>query len=219
MRFFSYKLTHDTGFAPNPFFGYLTLANCKPGIRRTKKIGDFIAGFTSKGLNGDGAGKEKLIYIMKVEEIIPHFSYFYDKKFKNKIPKDNKGFIYRAGDNIYKPKMDNYKSWEDFETIQNWNHSDGDKKEDLSGEKILVSNEFWYFGKNAISIPQELRPKVPTKQDKAGWETEPELAQKLLDWLKKEFPKYGIYSKPHRWSDNDEEWKKDINFIKTLSKD
>ena len=29
MRLFAYKMTHDTGFAPNPFWGYLTLATCK----------------------------------------------------------------------------------------------------------------------------------------------------------------------------------------------
>nr|WP_269667332.1 hypothetical protein [Polaromonas naphthalenivorans] len=28
-------MTHDSGFAPNPFHGTLTLATCKPGIRRT----------------------------------------------------------------------------------------------------------------------------------------------------------------------------------------
>ncbi|WP_198140678.1 Nmad2 family putative nucleotide modification protein [Polaromonas naphthalenivorans] len=30
-----YLMTHDSGFAPNPFHGTLTLATCKPGIRRT----------------------------------------------------------------------------------------------------------------------------------------------------------------------------------------
>lgn len=219
MRFFSYKLTHDTGFAPNPFFGYLTLANCKPGIRKTKKVGDYIAGFTSKELNGDEVGKERLIYIMKIEEMIPHFTYFTDEKFKNKVPRNEQSFAYRAGDNIYKPKIDNYESWSDFETIENFNHHDGQKNEDLSGEKVLVSKEFWYFGKNAILIPQELRPRVPISQHPYGWKTELEVSEKLLDWLKKEFPKYGIYGKPHQWSDSDASWKKDINFIKHLSKD
>ena len=27
MRLFAYKMTHDTGFAPNPFWGYLTLVS------------------------------------------------------------------------------------------------------------------------------------------------------------------------------------------------
>ena len=32
-------MTHDTGFAPNPFFDVLTLATCKPGIRRVSRPG------------------------------------------------------------------------------------------------------------------------------------------------------------------------------------
>ena len=48
MKLFSYIITHDIGFAPNPFFGYCTLANCKPVIRRTSKIGDWIVGISAK---------------------------------------------------------------------------------------------------------------------------------------------------------------------------
>jgi hypothetical protein len=55
MRLFAYKMTHDTGFAPNPFHGACTLATCKPQIRLHKRVGDWIAGFTSKRLNGDGS--------------------------------------------------------------------------------------------------------------------------------------------------------------------
>ena len=38
MQLISYKVKHDTGFAPNPYFGILTLATCKPAIRRSSKI-------------------------------------------------------------------------------------------------------------------------------------------------------------------------------------
>jgi hypothetical protein len=75
---FSYKLTHDTGFAPNPFFGILTLATCKPCIRKSKEEGDWIAGFTSQQLCGDLAGEEKLVYLMEVNEKIPFSRYFLD---------------------------------------------------------------------------------------------------------------------------------------------
>ena len=50
MSFICYKMTHDKGFAPNPYFDVLTLATCKPAIRRTKKDGDWVAGFVSKAL-------------------------------------------------------------------------------------------------------------------------------------------------------------------------
>jgi hypothetical protein len=42
MKLYSYVVTHDTGFSPNPFWGCCTLADCKPAIRRTAKIGDWV---------------------------------------------------------------------------------------------------------------------------------------------------------------------------------
>ena len=32
-RIYSYVVRYDSGFAPNPFYGYCTLATCKPDIR------------------------------------------------------------------------------------------------------------------------------------------------------------------------------------------
>ena len=54
MRLFSYKMTHDSGFAPNPFGYTSTLATCKPQIRLHKSVDDWIAGFTSRTLAGHG---------------------------------------------------------------------------------------------------------------------------------------------------------------------
>src|SRR5680860_262940 len=104
IRLFSYKMTHDTGFAPNPFHGMLTLANCKPCIRKCKKKGDWIADFKSKKLNEDDVKKERLVYLMKVEEKIPYEKYFTDKRFVEKKPDYTKGITeLKVGDNIYQP--------------------------------------------------------------------------------------------------------------------
>lgn len=48
MHVYSYIVTHDTGFAPNPFHGVLTLACCKPAIRRAAEVGDVIVGLTPR---------------------------------------------------------------------------------------------------------------------------------------------------------------------------
>ena len=85
-RLFSYKLTHDTGFAPNPFFGVCTLATCKPRIRESKRVGDWIAGFTSKRLGGDEVGSERLVYLMQIAEKLPFERYHSDPRFVAKIP-------------------------------------------------------------------------------------------------------------------------------------
>ena len=48
MKLFSYVVARDYGFAPNPFFSTCTLATCKPKIRRTASVGDWIIGTGSK---------------------------------------------------------------------------------------------------------------------------------------------------------------------------
>lgn len=47
-KLFSYVLRFDDGAAPNPFWGTCTLAICKPDIRRTANIDDWIIGTGSK---------------------------------------------------------------------------------------------------------------------------------------------------------------------------
>ena len=46
-RVYTYVLASDVGFAPNPFAGYCTVACCKPVIRRTARVGDWIVDLQS----------------------------------------------------------------------------------------------------------------------------------------------------------------------------
>lgn len=50
MRLFSYVVVHDTGFSPNSFHGACTLACCKPKIRLSAELGDWIVGLAPKRL-------------------------------------------------------------------------------------------------------------------------------------------------------------------------
>jgi len=109
MRLFSYKMTHDTGFAPNPFHGAMTLATCKPGMRRTKGIGDWIAGFSSKTLARNAAASpygvtiasDALIYVGRVSNMMSISDYFLDSRFEKKKPNQSGDEISKVGDNIY----------------------------------------------------------------------------------------------------------------------
>lgn len=86
LRLFSYKFTNDSGFAPNPFGGVMTLATCKPMIRKSKRIDDWIAGFTSGKLNGDPVGRERLIYLMQVTGKIAFEEYCNNTSYDIKKP-------------------------------------------------------------------------------------------------------------------------------------
>ena len=47
---YSYIVARDFGFAPNPFNAVLTLATCKPIVRKGAEVGDFVIGVTPKCL-------------------------------------------------------------------------------------------------------------------------------------------------------------------------
>jgi Nucleotide modification associated domain 2 len=60
-----YKMTHDNGGAPCVSHGMLSLAICKPVIRRTATPdNDFILGFAGNGLPPAG----RLVYAMRVTD-------------------------------------------------------------------------------------------------------------------------------------------------------
>jgi hypothetical protein len=74
-RLFSYVVDHDHGFAPCPFGGFCTLAKCKYGkskrnIVEMVKEGDWIAG-TGGADFCKSAEHGKLVYAMRVDEIVP----------------------------------------------------------------------------------------------------------------------------------------------------
>ncbi len=81
MAYFAYKITRDYGFAPNPFFGYCTLACCKPHIRARANVGDWII--------GTGAIENNLLYhlifLMRVTEKMTFEEYWSDERFKRKL--------------------------------------------------------------------------------------------------------------------------------------
>lgn len=92
---YSYVVVRDYGFAPNPFWGVLTLATCKPIIRKNANVGDFVIGHAT------AAEGNKIIYIMKVSKVITFDEYWNDKAFSIKKPIMNGSLTRMYGDNIY----------------------------------------------------------------------------------------------------------------------
>src|SRR3954468_12112196 len=97
MRLWSYKISRDYGFAPNPFFGYCTVACCKPDIRRGAEIGDLIVGCGSSRLKLVG----RSIFAMRVAEKLTFQEYWDDPRFVRKRPVFTAGKARAFGDNIY----------------------------------------------------------------------------------------------------------------------
>ena len=178
MRLFTYILRYDTGSAPNPFQGICTLAICKPRIRRVAKPGDWVAGVGSVNVSGrDFSGR--LIYAMKVEEIISLEDYDRraERDWPHRIPKYNSPDLSeRLGDCIY--------SFQDGgEIVQRKGvHREENIARDLSGENVLISRRFYYFGREAILIPADLRDICPTTQGHRSSANNP-YAIRFEEWI------------------------------------
>ena len=174
VRLYSYIVASDTGFAPNPFWGYCTLATCKPGIRRTAETGDWIIG----GGSSKNVGHGKLIYAMKVTEPPLSFEeYDKDPRFQKKRPRQDSGLRLTRGDNIY------YRTKKGVWRQRTSRHTDKNMRKDLGGKRVLVSRYFWYFGRNAPRVPQRFQELMFTGRNyKIRFPKK--LVQEFLVWLK-----------------------------------
>lgn len=147
-RAYIYTVKRDYGFAPNPFHGMLTLATCKPGIRKSARVGDYIIGHSDK------ASGNKLIYMMKVSETMTYDEYWNDPRFFCKRPVMNGSLVKLYGDNIYHHNESGVMVQEDS------HHSNEDGTEnrynmsrDTKSNKVLISKDFFYFGGLMIDYP------------------------------------------------------------------
>ena len=147
-KLYTYILREDSGFAPNPFHGFCTLATCKPGIRNKANIDDWIVGFSSKTKYRD----RRLVYAMRVLDVLDFDEYWTDDRFECKKPKPNGSRNRQCGDNMYHRHPDDG-SW-----IQEpgW-HNEHDKEYDTRYPNAIISNHFVYYGNKAVKIPQEFR--------------------------------------------------------------
>ncbi|HAT2715113.1 TPA: hypothetical protein I8303_003898, partial [Aeromonas hydrophila] len=80
-RVHSYVVRYDSGFAPNPFYEYCTLATCKPNIRKGADIGDWVVGSGSNDRSVRRGGY--LVYAMQVTETMTFDEYGADPRFES----------------------------------------------------------------------------------------------------------------------------------------
>jgi len=154
---YSYVLRTDDGAAPNPLWGICTLTICKPVIRRTAKIGDWVIGVGSANAEVSKRKFEpysnKLVYAMKITDIksLAEYDAFCCAHIPNKIPQWDKGdWKFRVGDSIYDFSNGNSPK------LRKGVHNEDCKETDLRGCNALLSDCFFYFGKDAKEIPSHL---------------------------------------------------------------
>ncbi|MCG3135469.1 MAG: hypothetical protein HMLKMBBP_03125 [Planctomycetes bacterium] len=152
-RIYSYIVTHDSGYAPNPFHGYCTLACCKPAIRKAAKKGDWVVGITS----ATRGRPQRLVYAMRVDEVLTFARYWADGRFRAKRPvwaPRDQVTVASVGDNCYEPvRRGRPRQIPCRHSRRDGSPNGGTRRRDLSGKHVLVSWTYAYFGSKPRALP------------------------------------------------------------------
>lgn len=166
-RLYTYVLRYDDGAAPNPYWGYCTLAICKPVIRKGALPGDWVVGFCTKERKHDynGVGNDDasyyVAYAMEVKESIMWGDYkgWCESHCSSKVPvpcdseysKQVGDCIYFEEDKVLKGPILSVHNTGKQSTEQLANI----KATDTNGN-VLIATNFWYFGNSPERIPPHL---------------------------------------------------------------
>ncbi len=191
---FSYRIRWDDGAAPNPFGGLCTLVICKPGIRLAAKEGDWIAG-TGAVTSGLPDPDHRLVYAMKVTRKMTMAEYdtFASRNLTIKVPSTGSKDRHRkVGDSVY-----------DFSTNppgqRKGVHGEENRATDLAGENALLSDHFYYWGRNAIPLPRELWPIIKRGRGERSRTNEP-YVDRFVAWIEMLGPSPGsVLGDPIIW--------------------
>jgi hypothetical protein len=128
-----------------------TLATCKPGIRKSANIGDWVLGVGGSKME---SASRKAILLMKVTGKSNFQEYWSNPRYAIKKPLRNGSQVRMLGDNIYHKNI-----------IGNWiqedsHHSNPDGTVNIDNltrdtgrtDSVLLSEFFLYFGDAAISV-------------------------------------------------------------------
>lgn len=197
MRVFSYVVAHDTGFAPNPFHGWCTLACCKPRIRSQASPDDLVVGMTRRC--------ERVVFIMQVDEAMSFAEYWSDTRYRAKRPQWNAASIReRCGDNCYRPTVEGHEQIPsghyDHENDREDPHN---KQRDIGVDRVLVGRDFVYYGADGPDLPPYLSFLRVTRGHRSRFK------QDQIDAVRRFFlsaPR-GIQGPPTVWPKHDRSWR------------
>ncbi|MFO1398096.1 MAG: hypothetical protein U1F48_13625 [Burkholderiales bacterium] len=198
----SYVVRYDSGFAPNPFYGFCTLATCKPKIRSSTRIDDWIVGSGSGAQSVRRAGH--LVYAMRVTETLTWDQYAIDPRFLRKKPFRRGSRKQTCGDNIYY-RAEPGAPWQQLDSFHSLADGSPDMDHvaiDTSVDRVLISDDFVYLGGTGPLIPDRLRDSRGRQLCKQGIGhskfDEPELVAAFVTWVRS-LGMCGFQGAPQEW--------------------
>jgi hypothetical protein len=180
-KVYMYVVDRDFGFAPNPFHGSCTLATCMPRIRAKAQVNDWVIGMGGARLKATG----QCIYAMHVTGTLSFDQYWTDKAYFDKRPVRNGSSVMMVGDNIYSRDQAN-NSW--LQSDSHHSNSDGTPNplninKDTSADRMLISRDFYYFGRTAPAVPPRILTKLGYKNGIGHRVFSDSQGEEFLQWL------------------------------------
>ncbi|MBL9067716.1 MAG: hypothetical protein JNN10_15630 [Sphingopyxis sp.] len=174
-------MVSDDGVAPCTDDDLLTLATCKPVIRRKARVGDWVVGY-----NPSSIGSNLVVWAGRVHEKMDPIAY--EKEYRGR-----KDAAYRTSSNG-KP-----------ERVYDYHMDDRDMAKDLSADVLIFDRAAtWYFGAEPCEPHRELTRLAPLKQrghlvHKNSKPGDPALLQRWLN----EVSRPGIHAPPRDLGKNE----------------
>lgn len=206
MNLYSYVVRYDSGFAPNPFYGFCTLATCKGLIREHAQVGDWIVGVGSASQKIQQGGR--IVYAMQVSEKITFNEYYNDARFEKKKPILTGSKKQARGDNIYYAESNDWAQIDSFHSNVDGSPHREHIEIDTEVDAVLVGEKFIYFGKDGLFIPDHFISEgkklchagIGRSKFVSDKPTDYELIEKFIKWYEG-FDEKGYVSHPYDWSD------------------
>jgi len=177
MSIYFYKLVADSGGAPCVWRGMLSLAICKPMIRKTAAVGDLVFGFAANSLSPDN----RLIYVARVTNKLSGGAYYMSDRYS------------RREDCIYEFKkgtLKRRKGAKHHQSAEDLVHDLG-RPPSYPRANVLLSVDFRYFGGAGTAQYKSKFPRVKRAVELLGrghrvQRPSTELREQLLamaDWI------------------------------------
>jgi hypothetical protein len=126
---------------------------------------------------------------MRVGEVLPFQSYWEHPTYRYKRPSTRTAIATR-GDNVW--HRDARGEWRG---VAGALHDKRHRDRDLRGEKALIATDFYYFGRNAIAVPDEFARLLATTRGHRNTDDQT-LITRFWNWLSRTTPKRGRIGKP-----------------------
>jgi len=197
VRVFSYIVSRDYGFAPNPFHGFCTLADCKPVLRRVVEVGDIVVGTSPLK-----AGR-RLVFVMQVTEKLTFEAYWVDPRFARKKPKFRGNVRDAYGDNIYEPQSaGGFIQHKSHHSLPDGSTNLFNRNKDTGTNAVLVSHNYAYWGADGPPVPEHLTQyqgwdlRAPTQGHVSRFPQD--FVDAVGDWFD-HLPERGVCGVPAKW--------------------